>query len=160
QAIRLDASNADAHHNLATTLRDMGMFDEAQAHYEIALRLLPGNAAVLFNRAHLRLLRGDFVSAWDDYELRWQLPGKQMPSFAQPRWQGTPFPGKTLLVHAEGGLGDSIQFSRYLELVKKLGGTVIFQCQPALLGLFSGLAGVDVLVSSDTTSLLQFDMHV
>ncbi len=160
QALALEPANAEAHHNLATTLRDLGMFDEAQVHYDAALRVLPGNKAVLFNRAHLRLLRGDFASAWDGYEYRGSLPGKQPRLLAQPRWDGSPFLGKRLLVTAEGGLGDSIQFVRYLPMVKERGGSVLLECQPALTGLFARLDGADVVVPSSEARLPAFDLQV
>ena len=74
----------------------------------------------------LRLLKGEFEGGWQDYEQRWTLPNKALPSLQRPRWDGSPLAGKTILVYAEQGLGDTIQFVRYLPLVKERGGNVLF----------------------------------
>ncbi len=80
-------------------------------------------------------------------------------SFDKPRWNGSPLRGKTILVYAEHGLGDTIQFMRYLPLVQQLGGKVIFECQAALCALLGGIQSIDVLVPAGAP-LPYFDMHV
>jgi hypothetical protein len=95
----------------------------------------------------LRLLRGDFEGGWQDYEQRWAQPNVILRSFHEPRWDGSPLEGKSIFVYAEQGLGDTIQFIRYLPLIKERGGTVLFGSPPGLERLFSGIPGVDRLIA-------------
>ena len=135
QALRLKPDYAEAHNNLGNALQDQGQLAEAEAHYQEALRLRPDYANAHWNRALAWLLAGDFERGWPEYEWRWQW--KDFPSskrsFSQPLWDGSSLAGRTILLHAEQGLGDTIQFIRYAPLVKSSGGTVILECQPALL---------------------------
>ena len=78
--------------------------------------------------------------------------------FDQPLWDGAAFDGKTLLVHAEQGLGDTTQFVRYLRFVKHRGGTVLLECQPVQVALFGGLEGADAIVPYGEP-LPAFDRH-
>jgi hypothetical protein len=84
-----------------------------------------------------------------------------MPSrnFPQPQWDGSPLEGRTILIHAEQGLGDTIQFIRYAPLVKRRGGTVIVECQPVLSQLLAGCPGIDRLIAQGSP-LPAFDVHV
>ncbi len=149
----------DALSNLGTIHFARGDLTEAAECYEQALRLAPENGKVLCNRAYLRLLQGDFERGWRDYEARWSQPGVTMPSLSRPRWEGAPLAGKTIFVYAEQSLGDSIQFARYLPLVKRQGGFVLFGCQPPLVGLMSRLPAVDRIVTAGEP-LPAFDMQV
>jgi Flp pilus assembly protein TadD len=139
-------THVETRNNLGMALLNLGRIAEAEAALEEAIALQPDNVAARHNRALLRLLKGDFSAAWADYEYRWQQPGIAPRSFAQPRWDGEPVPGKTILVHAEQGLGDTLQFIRYAPLVKERGGRVVVECQPSLLRLLDGIEGVDQLV--------------
>src|SRR5205085_9264275 len=95
------------------------------------------------NRALLRLLRGEWAEAWPDYEWRWQTKQLQPRRFAQPLWDGSSLAGKTILLHAEQGIGDTLQFVRYAAVLKRQGGTVLVECQASLLPLFQGCPGID-----------------
>src|SRR5262249_47992354 len=87
----------------------------------------------------------DGVVSWPEYEARW-LSRQPVPPFGQPRWDGSPLAGRTILLFSEQGLGDTIQFIRYAPLVKERGGSVVVLCQPALRAILAGAAGIDVLV--------------
>src|SRR4029077_9680389 len=89
----------------------------------------------------------------------WEQPNNMESPFEQPRWDGTSLAGKTILVYAEQGFGDTIQFVRFLPLVKVRCGTVVFECQPALAGLCSGADGVDQLIVQGAP-LPPFDVQV
>ena len=93
------------------------------------------------------LTRGDFERGWPSYEWRWNQPDSIGRSFTQPFWDGSPLGGRTILLHAELGLGDTIQFIRYVPLVKERGGSVIVECQSALMKLIASAAGIDQLVA-------------
>ena len=159
QTLVLNPNLADAHNNLGNALKYQGLLVEAEACFQQAVRVNPQHNAALWNRSLLRLLQGDFLNGWSDFEQRWALPGAVPPAFQQPRWDGSPLAGKTILVHAEQGYGDIIQFLRYLPLVRRRGGIVIFECPPALAPLMAGMAGVDRLVLTGAT-LPSFDVHI
>jgi len=147
QALQIKPNSVEPRTNLGNVHWDQGRFDEALACYEQALRWHPEAPETHFNRARLRLLQGDWAMGWPEYEWRWQT--KECPgfSFPQPRWDGTPLAGRTILLLAEQGLGDTLHFIRYCPLVKRLGGTVIVECQPALLRLLASVEGIDVLLA-------------
>jgi len=135
--------------NMGRTLHRLGRLDEALHVYERALKISPRHPETRFNRAVTRLLQGQWSDGWPDYNWRFkchnrhriyphQLPGK--------RWQGQPFKSETLLVHGEQGLGDALQFVRFLPWVKRLGGRVILETHRSLLSLFRNAAGIDALI--------------
>jgi Flp pilus assembly protein TadD len=159
RALSSNPRHVEAHNCLGATLVYLGRFAEARDHYEQALAIDPVHATTLWNRALWRLQQGDFATAWPDYEQRWALPNNAARPFEQPRWDGAGLAGKTILVYAEQGLGDTIQFVRYLPLVKARGGTVVFECQSALAGLCSGADGVDQVIVQGAP-LPPFDVQV
>lgn len=138
-AATADPDNLPAHLNLGTLLRDMGDDDGAEQCYQRSLRLAPSWPVVHWQRAQARLMAGDFVEGWREYEWRWGMPGFSLsPALrAIPEWDGGNLPpGAALLVHAEQGHGDSLQFVRYLPILLERGLTVLLQVQPALVRLF------------------------
>ena len=149
RALALKPDYAEAHNNLGGALSDLAKFDEALACYRRALRLKPDYAEAHWNQALLTLLTGDFERGWAEYEWRWKT--KQLHferrTFSQPRWDGQPLAGRTILLHAEQGLGDTIQFVRYVSLVKVRGGRVVVECQPPLLPLLADCPGIDQVVA-------------
>jgi tetratricopeptide (TPR) repeat protein len=158
EALRLRPSDAELHNNLGIALMRLGHFDQAHTRYEEALRLKPAHGMALWNRSLLRLLQGDFVGGWPDYERRWTQTDMVLRSFDRPRWDGSSLEGKTILIHAEQGLGDTIHFLRYLPLVKRRGGRVLFECQPVLLRLLANIDGADQLLPAGT-ALPSFDVE-
>ncbi len=146
EALRINPNHVEALNNLGNHHKDRCQFAEASACYDEALYIDPENKVARWNRGLLRLLHGDFERGWPDFELRWQMPGAVPPEFHQPRWDGSPLHGKTILVYAEGGLGDTFQFLRYLPMVQARGGNVVFACQRVLLKLLEGSAGINELV--------------
>src|SRR5205814_1264385 len=110
------------------------------------------------NRALAWLTQADFVRGWPEYEWRWRCPEFKLRSFRAPRWDGSPLEGRTILIYAEQGLGDTLQFVRYLPLLKKRGATVWSPCPPALQRLLEGFAGVDRLLKS-TSAPQEYDFQ-
>jgi hypothetical protein len=106
----------------------------------------------------LLLSRGRFQEGWAEYEWRWQVQGQPPPTFDRPAWDGAPLGGGTLLLYAEQGVGDTLQFMRYAALARQRAGAVILGCPPALIPLLSRCAGVDQLVATDVP-LPPFDAH-
>lgn len=158
-ALRINPAFLNGHLNYANTLQLQGRFAEADACYGQVLDADPNHRPARWNRACLRLRQGDFLSAWPDFEQRGAVNDTAPRQFEQPRWDGSWLAGKTLLVHAEFGLGDTIQFVRYLPLVRERGCRVLLECQPALLQLLTSANGADQVVRAGA-SLPDFDMHI
>jgi hypothetical protein len=148
QAIRLEPDFAEAYYNLANSLRDQGQCSLAIELYQEAVRLKPDYAQAHWNMALALLLNGDYEKGWQEYKWRRNDNLKNITGFrclGKPRWDGSNFTGKRLLVHYEQGLGDNIQFARYLPMLKRHGGTVIFEVLVPLTGLFRNFPGIDEL---------------
>ena len=139
RALELKPDYAEAHNNLGIALNDQGKLDEAVACYRRALELKPDLAEAHLNQSFLSLLTGDFQRGWAEYQWRWKTKLCQRRDFPQPLWDGQPLEGRTILLYAEQGLGDTIQFVRYAALVKQRGGAVIVECPRPLLSLLSEL---------------------
>lgn len=143
RAIHNNSSFAEAFSNLGIVLRSLGRLDEAVAAYDRAIELNPDSPEPHWNRAITLLLAGDYERGWAAYELRERQPWAKPRQFHAPRWKGEELAGKTILLHAEQGLGDTIQFARYVAMVAGRGGKVILECQPELRDLLSSLQGTD-----------------
>jgi tetratricopeptide (TPR) repeat protein len=160
QALRLNCDYAEAQNNLGVALVQKGLPDEAIAAYRQALRIRPDYADAHYNLSLAHLLKGDFLQGWPEYEWRWRW--KNFPSprreFVEPLWNGKDLNGQTILLHAEQGMGDTIQFVRYVPMVANRGGKVALECQPELLRLLQGLPGVEQLIPVKQP-LPHFDVH-
>lgn len=131
--------------NKAFSLSQLQRFAEAVAIYREVKTIDPGNAMADWNLALLRLLAGDFPAGWQGREARWRIPGflAPYPRLSQPTWLGRePVDGKTVLVHVDEGLGDTLQFVRYVPLLAARGARVVLVVAPALVPLLSALDGV------------------
>jgi Flp pilus assembly protein TadD len=160
KAIALRPNHAQTHVNLGTVLQDMHRVDAAIAAYRRAIVLRPDFADAHHHLALALLLQANFGHAWEEYEWRWKC--KNFPSarnnFSQPQWNGCDLPNRTLLLHAEQGLGDTLQFIRYLPLVKERVGAIIFQCQPELLRLVR-VSSAEYQIVGQGEPLASFDLH-
>jgi Flp pilus assembly protein TadD len=146
-ALRCEPEHAQAHNNLGVALEQQGKEEAAVASYRQSLRLQPGGADAHKNLALIGLLCGNFEEGWPRYEWRWKCPGRAgRRNFAQPRWDGTPLAGRTILLWAEQGLGDALQFVRYAALVRRRGGVVLVEAPPQLLPLLKSCPGIDRLL--------------
>lgn len=142
-------------------LIEAGNDADARAALDKAAALRKDFADALWNGAFVRLLAGDYAEGWQLYEWRWKTswsaPARR--TFKSPLWLGDKdIAGKTLLVHAEQGLGDTIQFARYLPLLKARGCKLIVEVQPALLTLFKA-QGLDAEIVARGEPLPPFDVQ-
>jgi tetratricopeptide (TPR) repeat protein len=149
---------AEAHCNLGAVLHAQNRVAEATASYQRALTLKPELPKARINLGMIQLLSGDFANGWKNYELRWDDAPLHRREFAQPQWLGEPLSGRRILLHAEQGLGDTLQFLRYVPMVKAAGGTVILEVQDRLRTLAAELPGVAAVVSTGAP-LPDFDCH-
>jgi hypothetical protein len=159
-ALRLAPGLHDSRVALATCYQALGLTEEAMAACNTVLEYVPDHAEAHWNKALLLLLAGDYKNGWREYEWRWRKRNFTSPrrEFHQPRWQGNPLTGRTILVHSEQGFGDTIQFCRYVPLVAARGARVIFECHPPLVSLMKTLAG-DVSVIPMGEQAPSFDMQ-
>jgi hypothetical protein len=132
--------------------------------YRHLKKIEPNNAETDWNMAQLHLLSGDFEAGWQEREARWKIPSlpgtAAYPRFPQPMWLGAEnIEGKTILVCADEGLGDTIQFVRYAPMLTALGARVILLPQESLYPLLSGLTGVAQCLPNLDRGLPAFDVH-
>ncbi|MGX4773658.1 tetratricopeptide repeat protein [Bradyrhizobium guangdongense] len=138
------------------------LLDEAFAIFYQSLAIDPGNADTIWNLALLQMLTGDFERGWRGREVRWKASslGLAGRSFSQPLWLGEQsIEGKTILLHADEALGDSIQFARYVPMVAALGARVVLEVRPAVRSLLAGMPGVATCIDRSSTPSLAFDLH-
>lgn len=127
--------------NLCAALKEQGRYDAAIRRYQKAIIAVPDSAEAHWNLALTLLATGNYADGWDEYEWRSLLPGFAMEKMDRPQWQGEALDGRTLLVHAEQGLGDTLQFIRYLALMQNLDGDVVFACSDRLAKILQPVAG-------------------
>ncbi|HXW23219.1 MAG TPA: tetratricopeptide repeat protein, partial [Xanthobacteraceae bacterium] len=156
QALALAPDLYVAKLNRGVALQDLGRLEEALACYRGAKPSDADYAKATACEGILHLLRGNFAAGWEKYEARWKIGDLPPRNFAQSQWRGEPLAGKTILLHAEQGLGDSIQFLRYVPLVAARGGKVVLEIQKPLLPL-ARIPGVTVIARGE--ALPAFDLH-
>jgi tetratricopeptide (TPR) repeat protein len=139
-------------------LQAAGRHHDALASYAKAISLARDFAHAHFNEALALLTVGEYARGFQQYEWRWRRPGIVRRNLGKPLWLGEyPLGRKTILLHAEQGLGDTLMFARYAPLLARAGATVIVEVQPALRDLLSALGGVRVVAQGET--LPAFDVH-
>ena len=159
KAAEIDPNTAETQNNLGTVLQALTDFAGAQACYERALALNPKLPDAHFSHATLRLRQGHLVEGFAEYEWRWKCSGWADRGFRQPRWDGSPLDGATILLYGEQGLGDTLQFVRYAQVAKTLGaGRTIVECQAPLVKVLAGCSFVDQVLSFNSP-LPPFDVH-
>ena len=158
RALALKADYADALVNRGNALQALLRNDEALASFERALLLDPDLADAHWNKGLLHLLLGDFERGWPGYEWRLRRAATPARDFKRPQWRGEDIRGKTILLHAEQGFGDSIQFLRYVPMVAQRGAKIILELPDALVLLVAALDGVTAIVNRDQPRS-HFDLH-
>ncbi len=137
KAIKLRPACGLSHYNLANALRELGQLDAAVAAYCDSHRLKPDHAKTRWNLAACQLLRGNFAEGWQFYESREEAGEVYFDHYKQPRWHGEPLSDKTILVHAEQGIGDEIQFASCFPDLIPRAGRCILVCERRLEKVFA-----------------------
>jgi tetratricopeptide (TPR) repeat protein len=161
RALSIRPDDAGALNNRGNALSALGRHIEALATISRAIAVNPASTDAQLNDALLKLRLGDFSRGWEKYEWRWKRDdGSMKPrNFGQPLWLGQePVVGKTILLHAEQGLGDTIQFARYAPMLAKRDARVILEVQPPLKSLFSQI-GSGIQIISNGEIIPSFDLH-
>jgi len=159
QALAIKQDYAEAHSNLGNTLKELGQLDAAVKCFEKALVIKPDYAEAKWNLSLPQLVTGNFQEGWKNYESRWKKkdfePKRHYP---QPFWDGSSLVGKTLFLHSEQGIGDLIQFIRYVKVLSTKTTQIIVECPKSLHRLFSTIPEINVLVTKEETLPL-FDFY-
>lgn len=161
RAIALDDELVGAHTNRGNALQDLGRPAEAEGAFARSLQLNPLDQDVQWAQGWCWLLQGDWERGLPRFEVRWSRPGRsvQPRGLSKPVWLGQgDLQGRTVLLHAEQGLGDTLQFARYAPLVAARGARVLLEVQPPLVGLMRSLDGVEAVLPAGEP-LPDFDLH-
>ena len=159
-ALMMDPRYAPVYTNLANIYTNLGRQKDATLNYERGLVIDPKNPGVRYNLALAYLRAGNYRLGWRAYESRWkfhELSTKQR-GFKQPQWAGEDLRGRTILIHAEQGMGDTFQFSRYVPYVARRGGVCYFEVQHGLQRIMASLDGVKKICTRGI-QLPDFDLH-
>ncbi|MGD9719937.1 MAG: tetratricopeptide repeat protein [Pirellulales bacterium] len=158
QALALEPNFAEALNNLGTIYQHRGQLKEAVELFDRALACRPDYATAHNNRARTWLMQGDYLRGWPEYEWRWRLPEFVRPALAIPEWDGAPLAGRRLLVRAEQGFGDTLQFIRYVPLLQSQGASVVAEVQDELIPLLTQ-SGIGPLVPQSAAAV-PGDVHL
>ncbi|MBM3600879.1 MAG: tetratricopeptide repeat protein [Alphaproteobacteria bacterium] len=164
-ALKREPNNVSFLYNFGNLLKELGDLDGAAANYRRALAIAPDNASVHWNLSLALLAAGRLAEGFQEYEWRWQYEGfpSKRRDFPQPMWDGGPAPGKALLIHTEQGMGDVLQYMRFMPAIveRAAGARIVFECHQPLMRLFSDLPGVDRTVERlGPEPLPPFDLHM
>ena len=161
KAILYRENYAQAYYNRGVVLQELNLLEAAIESYDEAIRINPDYAEACLNKSIALLTLGKYQQAWPLYEMRWHKEKRKLPASADLRahWSGKEtLAGKSVLLYAEQGLGDTIQFYRYVEGVRQLGANVILQVPKPLVPLFEGLQG-EVAVIEEGAPVPPYDFH-
>jgi hypothetical protein len=149
KAIELDPNYAEAFSNLGWTLFRLQEYQQSKEYFKKAIKINPGLSPAVFNLSLCQLTLGEFDEGWIHYEERMKQPlyQKKIDPLNKPQWNGSqPIEDKTIYIHSEQGLGDTIQFCRYVKLLANRGAKVLFEPQIQLQGLLKNIDGISQLL--------------
>ena len=146
KAIALKPDYAEAHSNLGAVLSATGRTKEAIAAFSACIALSPNIPMPHKNLGLAQLRNGDYDIGWKNYEWRWKADGLPPRDYAHPLWQGGPVQGKTVLLYAEQGLGDAIQFARFVPVLVAMGARVVLEVHEPLIPVMRTVTGVSEVI--------------
>jgi tetratricopeptide (TPR) repeat protein len=147
QALEARADEAEIFNNLGNVYKDQKRMEQAVEAYRRAVNLNPTYPEGHWNLALALLMTRNFEQGWPEYEWRWKIKGViSRGDFERPLWDGRPLEGKRILLYAEQGFGDTVQFIRYVPSVLERGGRVVVECQPELVSLLQTMKGIEAVI--------------
>ena len=148
KALSIDPKSSSALNNMGVAFREEGLLDEAMTYCDKAIAADNDDAEAYWNRGITCLIGGKFIEGWQNYEWRFRKKDVMVieRNISQPRWMGQDITGQTILLYAEQGLGDAVQFIRYAPLVAERGAHVVVECQKELVKLVQHVKGVGEVV--------------
>ena len=161
KATEIQPDYAHAFKNLGVAYGEQMKYPESLAAFQKAIEIDPNLAEIRSNRAIILLTLGDYDQGWKDYEWRWRARIKELApprQITQPLWDGSPLNGRTILLHAEQGFGDAIQFARYIPMVVQRGGRILLEVPRELAGLMRNTPGIAQVIPRGD-ALPSFDLH-
>jgi tetratricopeptide (TPR) repeat protein len=158
RSLELQPDLVEGYNNLGLAYFKSGEFEAAADNWRRALAIRPDAAEVHFNQSCLWLLTGDLQRGWTEYEWRWKRKDHATMPLQRSLWNGEDLAGKTIVLHAEQGLGDTIQFIRFAGVLKSKGARVVFRCQPRLCKLIATCGDIDELIA-EGDDVPPFDFH-
>jgi tetratricopeptide (TPR) repeat protein len=157
RVLAMQPDRAETHNNFGIALEHQGRYAEALACYAQALALKPDYAEAHFNRSHALLVTGGLDEGWQEYEWRFAV-ARYNRNFDRPSWSGESLARQTILIHAEQGFGDTLQFIRYVPAVAERGGKIVLEVPKPLVRLARTVAGASEVVAAGDP-LPKFDRH-
>jgi tetratricopeptide (TPR) repeat protein len=159
RTIEINETSVEAHVNMGNLMEDCLRFEDSKGNFHHAIELEPGNVDAHRNLGMVLLRQGDFENGFAEYAWRVSAHARDEESQFQGKvWDGGGESGRRILIHAEQGLGDTIQFARYLPVLEGMGYEVVFECQPPLVDLMASLPGEFQIIGKGDT-LPDFDIH-
>jgi len=163
KALELDPNNTCALVNYGYLWQSKNELKKAMEYYDRLISIDPDNADGNFSLATAYLSLGDFKRGWEKYEWRFKRKAKdspKLPNLQKPRWQGEQLHGKRILVYPEQGYGDSVQFSRFFNVLKSMGAEVVYKARPEMADLFRGsYRTVEIVCCSESDENIEFDYY-
>lgn len=159
RALAIDPSLAEVYVNIGTAHYEQGDMKKAWAATEKALAINPDLPRAHLNKGLIHLVEGDYAHGWKEFQWRLRLPESRAGRFSEPLWDGSDLAGKTILLHAEQGIGDNIMMLRYVPLLAARGARVVLDMPKTVRAVIGGLAGVSHVVA-DGEPLPPFDCHL
>ena len=159
KALNADATYAPGWVLRANLLLHLERFEESFAAYDHAVGINRDYPEASYHRGSMMLLHGRYLEGWRDFERRWDVAdcGFTRPALKAPVWHGEPLNGRSIVIYSEQGLGDAIQFVRFLPQLRQMGARVTFLCHAMLIRLFQNLAGVGIEVVASCEGSRPFD---
>lgn len=159
KAVKISPRSQQAIFNMGLALRDLGRADVALGFFQQVLNTAPDFAECRLERAKTWLLKGNFEAGFADYDWREKVSPVPWENIVKPRWRGQPLAGKTLLIHGEPTLGETLLFARFVPMVKRQGCRILLESPAETARLLTGVDGVDEVIIAGT-GVDDFDYHV
>lgn len=160
RASQINPLDANILCDLGVVLRKQNLPAEAERCLRESIALEPQNADAHFNLADVLLYQGKFEQGWKEYEWRFRIQDRAPIFHDQPLWRGESLAGKTILIHAEQGYGDTFQFLRYLLPLKRQGARILFECQTGLRRVLRACTYIDQIIERTPTLAIPSDYDV